>query len=251
MTDDGWLSCKSDRLFFMCEKCAAGYTPTKYAAGTVDANTCPTTNFYIDDCYQRDTWTDNFPGICPTSAYRANRCFYRKTEGWGDEYTAGNQTTGTPIEGCKAYTFCSSELVADSKLPEPGDNALPTETYYAMCNSCLATHHDAEWNPTPETSKCPTTMITKCIEGPKPSDAPAPVAVPTCDSSLQRALGCSTELWMVAAFFACFISFLFLICYIFYAKRKRQKKKVKRVQNEVGIGQEERSDDRIPLLHNN
>mmetsp|Transcript_8063 Transcript_8063/g.16286 ORF Transcript_8063/g.16286 Transcript_8063/m.16286 type:complete len:570 (-) Transcript_8063:73-1782(-) len=249
-SDSTWDNeCDSDRYYYMCETCSDGYSMTKYAEGTVGGS-CPVTNNYADNCYKRETWTTNFPSMCPESVspVRRNQCYYKSGQSWGNAHEAGTPETN-PVDGCMSYTLCQLNPVRDSQLPDPGSTETVIETYWAMCNACLPTHYASDFNVVAKTSMCAAnSMITQCTFGTRPDDpvtpppGPAPTPAPApkirCDGVFQKMLGCETESWMVAAFFTIFVSFLFLICYIFHAKKKRQKKKVKRIKEEAKLKQE-------------
>ena len=135
----------------------------------------------------------------------------------------------------------------DTQLQEPNSAERKIETYWVMCNECLDTHYADVFNIKGKGACSANAMVTKCTEGtrptpvdppPAPNPTPAPAPQIRCDGVFQKMLGCDAESWMVASFFAVFVSFLFLICYIFYAKRKRQKKKIRRIKEEAKLKQQ-------------
>ena len=109
MKASGSFTCDSDKIKYMCETCADGWAITKYAEGTTDSTSCPINLHYADDCYKRETWTNDFPAACPYSEHRQNKCYYKTGQSWGSPYAANKPETA-PVPGCRSYTLCSGEV---------------------------------------------------------------------------------------------------------------------------------------------
>ena len=244
----------------MCDSCKTYPTrPTKIATSGLGALNCPVTNYYIDGCFTDPDYSGNFPSTCPTSEYRTNLCKYQLGQEWV------NSMAGQPlgVVGCeqykmcekvgrtnrmknlfclalRSYSLCSPPLASQSlsdTLSYDGDK--PQDVYYAMCNTCKTGYFASKYNNSPSGTggMCLAgTMITECTPGSRPdSPTPAPppevspTPAPTPDQSFfERNMEYIAE---AAVAFA----FILLVVYIFYAKRKRGKKKIYKLQQDAKI----------------